>query len=84
MITRGTHTYIKETISPFILPFKVGITSREVALSSEGPESPPEGDACITKKHQAQTINSEGRVRKGQQKASPNNCLGKSNPKQST
>jgi ribonuclease HI len=26
MITRGTHTYIKETISPFILPYKVGIT----------------------------------------------------------
>ena len=27
MITRGTHTYIKETISPFILPYKVGITN---------------------------------------------------------
>jgi hypothetical protein len=27
MITRGTHTYIKETISPFILPDKVGITN---------------------------------------------------------
>jgi hypothetical protein len=26
MITRGTHTYIKETVSPFILPYKVGIT----------------------------------------------------------
>jgi hypothetical protein len=30
MITRGTHTYIKETISPFILPYKVGITSSEM------------------------------------------------------
>jgi hypothetical protein len=27
MITRGTHTYIKETVSPFILPYKVGITN---------------------------------------------------------
>jgi hypothetical protein len=38
MITRGTHTYIKETISPFILPYKVGITAaprttRPVALT---------------------------------------------------
>jgi hypothetical protein len=29
MITKGTHTYIKETISPFILPFKVGITDQD-------------------------------------------------------
>jgi hypothetical protein len=26
MITRGTHTYIKETISSFILPYNLGIT----------------------------------------------------------
>jgi hypothetical protein len=34
MITRGTHTYIKETISPFILPYKVGITDTHMASSS--------------------------------------------------
>jgi hypothetical protein len=32
MITRGTHTYIKETISPFILPYKVGITFAHVEV----------------------------------------------------
>jgi hypothetical protein len=27
MITRDTHTYIKETISPFILPYNLDITN---------------------------------------------------------
>jgi hypothetical protein len=34
MITRGTQTYIKETISPFILPYKVGITVGVIVLKS--------------------------------------------------
>jgi hypothetical protein len=29
MINRDTHTYIKKIISPFILPYKVGITLKQ-------------------------------------------------------
>jgi hypothetical protein len=42
MITRGTHTYIKETISPFILPYKVGITGDRLA-TIEGVPHPDAG-----------------------------------------
>jgi hypothetical protein len=46
MITRGTHTYIKETISPFILPYKVGITDtpKYTTCNDEGSSSDDNDD----------------------------------------